>query len=173
MSYEVTVEPGLGRRTPIGTKRDAIAAFAGEAKWCGEGGSKVVYKAGDVVYKVPSLEWCPQARRGEDCEGDHDRSEHNYSLDYEFEHANATRAQGHTWAAPTSRYVINGITVLAQYAYTVADKLWNEDTDRYYQLEHVVREKAYSTYLVGDMHSGNWGITAKGHVRVFDGFRGG
>lgn len=165
---ELAVEPGWGRRLPLGNRTRVLALIQGYEdandgrayetvatraafkrvglRRLGSGAYKVAFTDGRFVYKV------------------------GFSLSDEFDNANKYRAQGCRWAAPTS--------------------LWREVTDKHYERVVLVQplyrhlaalpsEKVSSLwrkverlerkpFWLSDMHEDNFGATAGGHLRIWD-----
>lgn len=152
---EVVVNAGANRRTPVGCKRDAVAAVEGGLRFLNNGAYKDAYVShdGKYVYKIACR--------------DFDGSRDNWMIEHEFEKYEHLNAAGHRWAPPTSLYTVDGVAVMAQPFYTPGDDL-DCYSPRYQRLER----KAYALErkgLVWDQHSGNWAATKRGELRIIDG----
>ena len=174
----ITVEPGEGRKRPIGCKRDALRAAARDGKLAGEGGSKSAFLFGNVVYKVTNS-YCLEP----ECDAKGSCSCYDGELEDEFIASNRARVEGFNWGTPTSLYKLDdGTAVIAQPRYITADSLYHScgrkceqdcsKSDQYYRLQRKASKAYYGSGYrrITDFHPGNYGMTKNGQLRVFDGY---
>lgn len=173
----ITVDPGEGRKTPLGTKTEAAMAARKELRELGQGAYKTAFvsRNGRFVYKVGYSYYnncgCDAFADWGECDHEPGEAENGSVID-EFYRANRLRAQGYAWAPPTTLYMVDDVAVSCQPVavscqplYTPAcDVAGDAVYDRLMTKAHALERR----FLVNDAHDENYGMTAGGHLRFFD-----